>query len=242
MAASSVERRPRARFDLSGIAEPGVVIGDPATQSSLSSFTLLPLRPTTGPPPPSLNTAMALNATLYQFELDLADADRGVYTPLSLRVARHPSEAEEYMLARVLAYCAEWTEGIAFSAGGLSSPDEPAIAVRDLTGQWQAWIDVGLPDAARLHRAAKSAPRVAVYCHRDPALLLAGLAGQNIHRAEHLALFALDRGLVDGLKALLARRMTWSVSLSGGHAYVTAGNQTLDGPITPLALPDIGGR
>jgi uncharacterized protein YaeQ len=179
---------------------------------------------------------MALNAVIHQFDIDLADADRGVYTTVALRVARHPSEAEPFMLARVLAYCLEWTEGIAFSTG-LSTPDEPAISVRDLTGQWLAWIDVGVPDAARLHRAAKTAPRVAVYCHKDPAQLTAALAGQRIHRAEHLALFAFDRALIEALTARLARRNAWSIAISGGQLYVTADGQTVDGAVQPIVLP-----
>ena len=179
---------------------------------------------------------MALNAVIHQFDIDLADADRGVYTTLALRIARHPSEAEPFMLARVLAYCLEWTEGIVFSSG-LSTPDEPAIAVRDLTGQWLAWIDIGVPDAARLHRAAKTAPRVAVYCHKDPAQLAGALAGQRIHRAEHLALYALDRALIEALAQRLGRRNAWSVAISGGQLYVTVGGETLEGQVQPIALP-----
>jgi len=177
---------------------------------------------------------MALNATIYPFDIELADADRGVYTALALRVARHPSEAEEFLVTRVLAYCLEWTEGIGFSKG-LSTPDEPAIHVRDLTGRLLAWIDIGVPDAGRVHRAAKAAPRVAVYTHKDPALLLAALAGQRIHRAEHLALYAIDRALVDALCARIERRVAWSVSVSGGHLYVGTGGSTLDGAVAPLA-------
>ena len=77
---------------------------------------------------------MALSATIYNFDVELADNDRGVYESLALRLARHPSESEEYLVARLLAYLLEFTEGIGFSRG-VSSPDEPAIAVRDLTGR-----------------------------------------------------------------------------------------------------------
>src|SRR5689334_6889987 len=105
---------------------------------------------------------MALGATMYLFAIELADSDRGVYESLEVRVARHPSEAPDYLLARVLAYCLEYMEGIAFSSG-LSTPDEPAIAVRDLTGAMQSWIDIGTPSPERLHRASKATPRVAVY-------------------------------------------------------------------------------
>ena len=86
---------------------------------------------------------MALTATIYNFEVDLAHADRGVYETLVVRAARHPSESEDYLVTRVLAYCLEHTEGIAFSTGGLSDPDEPALAIRDLTGAITAWIEIG---------------------------------------------------------------------------------------------------
>ena len=122
---------------------------------------------------------MALGATMHVFTIRLADADRGVYETLNLRVARHPSETAEYLLTRVLAYCLEYSEGIAFSRG-LSDTDEPAISIRDLTGALQAWIEVGAPEAARLHKAAKAAPRVAVYVHRDLESWRARLEGERI--------------------------------------------------------------
>jgi uncharacterized protein YaeQ len=150
-------------------------------------------------------------------------------------VARHPSEAKEFLVARVLAYCLECTEGIGFSKG-LSTPDEPAIHVRDLTGRLLAWIDIGVPDAARVHRAAKAAPRVAVYTHKDPALLLAALAGERIHRADHLALHAFDRALIAALCEALDRRARWSVAVSGGHLYVSTGGRTLEGRLMPVVL------
>jgi uncharacterized protein YaeQ len=179
--------------------------------------------------------AMALNATIHPFDIELADSDRGIYQSLALRVARHPSEATDFLVARVLAYCLEWDEGIGFSKG-LSTPDEPAIHLRDLTGRLLAWIDVGVPDAARVHRAAKAAPRVAVYTHKDPALLQLALRGARIHRAEHLVLRALDRPLIETLVARLARRTAWSVAVSGGHLYVTVDDRTHEGQVLPVAL------
>ena len=110
---------------------------------------------------------LALTSTIYAFGIRLADMDRGVYESLTFRVARHPSETEDYLVTRVLAYCLEYCDGIGFS-GGIAEPDEPAIAVRDLTGALRAWIDIGTPDAARLHKASKAAPRVVVYTHKDP--------------------------------------------------------------------------
>ncbi|MFL5576895.1 MAG: YaeQ family protein [Gemmatimonadaceae bacterium] len=178
---------------------------------------------------------MALTATIYTFDVQLADVDRGVYETLALRVARHPSETEEYLLTRVLAYCLEYAEGIEFSKG-LAEPDEPALAIRDLTGARRAWIEVGVPDAARLHRASKATPRVAVYTHKDPAQLLRQLAGERIHRAESLEVYGVDRELLAGLAARLERRMALELSVTDRHLFVTAGGATLSGAVERYAL------
>jgi len=177
---------------------------------------------------------LALGATIHHFAIQLSDVDRGVYRPLDLKVARHPSEAEDHLVTRVLAYCLELTEGIAFSRGGVSEPDEPAIAVRDLTGRLRAWIDVGAPDAARLHKAAKAAPRVAVYTHKAPAALLRSLEGERIHRAEALELYSLGRDLVASLVKHLARRNDLDLSVTDRHLYVTIGGETLSGEVERL--------
>jgi len=169
---------------------------------------------------------LALGATIYTFDIELADADRAVYQSLNLRVAQHPSETPDYLLTRVLAYCLEHAEGIAFSKG-LSDPDEPAISVRDLTGALQVWVDIGLPEPERLHRASKAAPRVAVYTHKDPAQWLVKLADARIHRAEKLAVFAFDRAWLAQLVARLERRMQFSLARSEGEIYLTVGDQTL---------------
>jgi len=179
---------------------------------------------------------VALSATIYTFDIDLADTDRGRYESLALRVARHPSESEEYLVARVLAYCLEYTEGLAFSRGGLSDADEPAISIRDLTGSLQAWIDIGSPDAARLHKACKLAPRVAVYIHRDPGQFLKNLAGERIHRAEALELYALDRALISALVAKLERRMAFALSINERELYLSIGNDTLTGLVRRCAV------
>lgn len=179
---------------------------------------------------------MALTSTVYTLDIDLADSDRGVYETLALRVARHPSESDDYLVGRLLAYCLEYTEGIGFSRGGLSEPDEPPIAIRDLTGRLQAWIDIGSPDAARLHKASKLAPRVAVYMHRDPGQFLRNLAGERIHRVEALELYALDRLLVSALAARLERRMAFALSINERELYLSIGDDTLTGLVRRCAL------
>ncbi len=178
---------------------------------------------------------LALTSTIYNFDIELADADRHVYESLALRVARHPSESEEYLVARLLAYLLEYTEGIEFSRG-VSDPEDPAIAVRDLTGKVRTWIDIGTPDAARLHKASKVADRVVVYTHKEPAQFLKQLAGEKIHRADALELYALDRGLVSALVARLARRLAFSVSIAERELYISIGSDNLPGRVMPLAV------
>lgn len=176
---------------------------------------------------------MALNATIYNFDIELADADRQLYESVSLRVARHPSESDEYLVTRVLAYLLELQEGIEFSRG-LSDADVPALAVRDLTDAITAWIDVGTPDARRLHKASKTGARVVVYTHKDPALFLKQLAGEPIHRAEALELYAIDRGLVAALAARLERRLELAVTIAERELYVSIGTETLTGTVVRL--------
>ena len=178
---------------------------------------------------------MALTSTLYTLNIDLADSDRAVYETLDLRVARHPSESEEFLIARVLAYALEYQPGIDFSRG-LSDPDEPPIFVRDLTGSMRAWIDIGTPSADRLHRASKSTPRVAVYNHKESHQWLAGLGSARIHRVEQLELLSLDRTLLGALAARLDRRMSFAMSVSGGDIYLSFADSALQGTVTRLHL------
>jgi uncharacterized protein YaeQ len=176
---------------------------------------------------------MALTATIYNFDVELADTDRGVYQTLSFKVAQQPSESDEHMMARVLAYCLEYSEGIGFSKG-IADPEDPALFVRDLTGALRVWIDIGSPDAARLHKASKAAPRVVVYTHKDPAQLLRALDGERIHRAEALELYALDRELIAALVARRDRRTKLDLTVTQGHLYVTLAGETHEGTVEPI--------
>lgn len=178
---------------------------------------------------------MALGATIYVFNVELADSDRGVYETLEIRAAQHPSETADYLMTRVLAYCLEYTDGIAFSKG-LSDPDEPTISVRDLTGALLAWIEIGTPDADRLHRASKAAPRVAVYCHKDAEHLASRLAAAKIHRMEALELYAIDRAWLAELVKKLARRMNFQLTVAERHLYLTVGGETLSCVVERIPL------
>ena len=180
---------------------------------------------------------MAQTATIYNVTIDLSDLDRGVYETLDLRVARHPSETAEYMLVRLLAYCLEYQEGIVLTEG-VSSGDEPAVVVRDLTGRMTAWIEVGLPDAGRLHRGSKLAGRAAVYTHRDVRQLLSQLSGAKIHRAGDIPIRAFDRTAIEEVAALIERRASLAISVSDGELLVALGDRTFTLVMTEHRLID----
>ena len=179
---------------------------------------------------------MALTATVHRYEISLSDVDRGVYEELDLRVARHPSESMRYMLTRVLAYCLSYEEGLAFSKGGLSSTDEPPLAVRDLTGALRAWIDVGSPSAERLHKATKLVDRVVVYTHVDPALLRREVATRPVHRVDEIELWRISPDFLDALEAQLDRHGKLDLMRQDGKLYVTVGGKTVEGELTRESL------
>lgn len=170
---------------------------------------------------------MALPSTIHRFQIQLADADRGVYQDLDLRVARHPSETVPYLFARVFAYCLAHEEGIAFSSG-LSEADEPALWVKDLTGQVQCWIDVGLPAPDRIHKAMKSVGRVLVFPHRPHELWKRQCEEARIHRAGEVRIVVLDPAFLKQLEPRLERNVRLDVSVSDGHLFVTWGDTALD--------------
>jgi uncharacterized protein YaeQ len=162
---------------------------------------------------------MALTSTIYNATVDLSHVDRGVYESFALRLAMHPSESMPYMATRLVAYCLEYTEGIAMTAG-LSNGDEPAIVVRSLTGEITAWIEVGMPDADRLHRASKLVSRVAVYLHRDVQILLRQLEGRRIHRVEELEIYTFGGSFINDVAERMERRIAVTVTVNEGHIYL----------------------
>jgi uncharacterized protein YaeQ len=173
---------------------------------------------------------MALTATMYSLAVQLSDSDRGVYESLELRVARQPSETAEYMVMRILAYCLEYDEGISFTEG-IASGDEPAVLMRDLTGRITAWIEVGIPAAARLHKGSKLADRAAVYTHREVRQVLAQLQGERIHRAGEIPIISFERGFIEDLASRLERRTALSLTVTGRHLYVEVAGHSMSSPI-----------
>lgn len=181
---------------------------------------------------------MALGATVHHLVVTLSDVDRAVYETLDLRVARHPSESMRYFLTRTLAYCLSYEDGIVFSKGGLSSTDEPPVAVRDPTGVLLAWIDVGAPSAERLHKASKAARRVALFTHVDRALLLREARTRAIHKVDAIDVWRVEASLLDRLEPKIDRTTKLELVRNDGQLYVTVGADTFEGLLTRESLVD----
>ncbi len=177
---------------------------------------------------------MALTATVYNFDVELADSDRGVYESLALRLALHPSESIDYLWTRTLAYCLEYEPGLEFSRG-ISAGNEPAIWSHDASGAVKSWIEVGTPDAPRLHKAAKAAQRVAVYTHREAAALRQ-LAGKSIHRGAEIPLYAFSPQALAELAEVLDRRLRIQVVVSGGRLFIDVAGRQITCDVTEHRL------
>lgn len=177
---------------------------------------------------------MALTSTVRRFELEVADTDRDVYETLELRVAQHPSETTRFLTCRVLARALEHLDGLEFSRG-LCVDDEPALWRRALTGELLDWIEIGQPSLERLHRAAKTGARVAVYGWKGGSELLREALAKPIHRAAALEVNAFDAAFLDGLAATIEARNRWGISRSGGVLYVTVGERLFEGPAERLS-------
>ena len=176
---------------------------------------------------------MALAPVLYDFDLTLSHVDRGLDQRLQVRVARHPSETLERVWLQALAYCLFYEERLVFGPG-LSTPDEPDLEARDLTGVRTLWIRLGKPDPAKIQKAADQNGRAHVAVVFDsPRRLEAFLeAGKEYPRLARVELVAVDPDLLSALAQVEERRAKASVTLVGDHFYVERGGRSVDGPLT----------
>lgn len=178
---------------------------------------------------------MAAGAMIHTFTVNLADMDRGIYEEFALRAARHPSETDAFMLTRLLAYGLEYAEGIAFGEG-ISTTEEPAVLVRDPTGSITAWIEVGAPDADRLHFGSRLAERTVVYTHRDPQKVMAPWAGRKIHRSDAIRVYSFDPGFIDEAIRSLERRNAVTLTITEQTLYLDLNGTNLTSTLHEHAL------
>lgn len=165
---------------------------------------------------------MALRATIYKAELHIADSDRHYYGSHALTIARHPSETDERMMVRLLAFGLHAQEGLAFTKG-LSDADEPDVWLKDLTGAIDLWIEVGQPDERRILKACGRAEQVIVYCYGGHASTVWWDGVRNkLERARNLRVVHLPTGQTRELGELAERTMDVHVNIQDGTAFVSA--------------------
>ena len=176
-----------------------------------------------------------LTATLYKFEIEFADIDRGIYETLDLRVAQHPSEDGERLVVRVLARTLRHEEGLEFGRG-LSTPEDAELWSRTDTGEIATWIEIGQPSADRLHRANKAAQQLTVVTHKSETALKKEWSVRRIHQAEDIEVLLLDPTLVQQLAANLERRTKWHVTIFDGQLSVACGGDPIEGTLEQVSL------
>ena len=164
---------------------------------------------------------MALKATIFKAELSVADIDRGYYADHSLTIARHPSETDERMMVRILAFALHAAERLEFGRG-LSSEDEPDLVERDLTGAIERWIDVGLPDEREVRKACGRARAVDVLAYGGRAVELWWEGARaTLERQERLSVAEVDAETSRALAQMAGRSMRLQVTIQHGHVSIT---------------------
>lgn len=179
---------------------------------------------------------MALGATIYRIKLELSDVDRGVYQSLDFRVAQHPSEDQSRLVARILAYALLYEEALEFGKG-ISDVEEPALWVKDLTGQLLHWVDVGTPTADRIHIASKKAPRVTIVCHKGEDALAREMTKRKVHKAAEIEVLYIDPAFIARLAQKLDRNAEWTLVHTDGEISITIGDDSFAGVVTRRDLP-----
>lgn len=175
---------------------------------------------------------MALPSTVHRATVELADVDRNVYETLKTTLARHPSETAERLVARLLAYALFYEPELTFTRG-ICEGDEPDLWMKGADDRVLLWMEVGLPEPERLLKAGRHAAKLAlVACGRS----LPHWEQQALPRLEsvaNLTVVTFAPGFTDRLAEAVDRTINWSITITDGTLYLTAGGETLE---TPLLL------
>ena len=180
---------------------------------------------------------MALKATIFKAELQVSDLDRNYYHDHTLTLARHPSETDERMMVRLLAFALHADQALAFGKG-LSADDEPGLWQKDLTGAIDLWIDVGLPDEKRIRKACGRANQVAVYSYGGRgADLWWTQNGGELGRARNLTVANVPLATSAALARLAQRNMQLQCTIQEGQAWLGDKAETVHVQLAMLKTP-----
>jgi len=169
---------------------------------------------------------MALKATIFKADLQISDMDRNYYGTHALTIARHPSETDERMMVRILAFALHAHELLTFGKG-LSTDDEPDLWQKDLTGAIDLWIDVGQPDDRRLIKASGRSAKVVVYSYGSAANVWWNQCASKLERARNLSGYRLPAEASLALAALAQRTMQLQCTVQDGQIWFSGGDETV---------------
>jgi uncharacterized protein YaeQ len=171
---------------------------------------------------------MALNATIFKCDLQIADMDRNYYGDHALTLARHPSETDERLMIRLLAFALNADPQLQFTRG-LSSSDEPDLWRHELSGEIDLWIEVGLPDERRIRKACGRARKVFIYAYggRGASIWWQGIASQ-LSRFDNLTVFNIPKATGDALTALCQRNMKLNASIQEGQLWLASEHESVE--------------
>ena len=170
--------------------------------------------------------AVALKATIFRAELQVSDLDRGYFATHALTLARHPSETDERMMVRLLAFALNASELLEFGRG-LSAEDEADLVARDLTGAVELWIDVGLPEERDLRKACGRAKQVKVYTYGRGASLWRNQNREALARLPNLEVVEIAPEVSQRMAAWVDRGMRLDVTVQEGEAWIACAGDTL---------------
>jgi uncharacterized protein YaeQ len=179
---------------------------------------------------------MALNATIFKAAVQISDMDRGYYHEHALTIARHPSETDERMMVRLLAFTLHASEALSFGKG-LSTDDEPDIWQKDLTGAIEVWIDVGQPDEKRIRKACGRADQVFVYSYGiQGARVWWEQTGSRLEKIRNLTVIRLPTATRD-LARRADRNMRLTCTIQDRHVWLADDNESVEIALETLKAP-----
>jgi uncharacterized protein YaeQ len=164
---------------------------------------------------------MAIKATVFKTTLQIADMDRHYYAEHALTLARHPSETDERMMVRLLAFALYADDALAFGKG-ISSDEEPDLWHKDLTGAIMRWIEVGLPDERVIRKASGRAARVVVISYGRAAEIWWDESRDKLQRLDNLTVLRLGNRTTLALASLASRTMQLQCAIQEGHVMLTS--------------------
>jgi len=172
---------------------------------------------------------MALKSTIYKAEISIADMDRNYYGTHTLTLARHPSETDERLMIRVLAFAIHADEALV-NAKGLSDTEEPDLWQMDLTGAIQLWIEVGQPDDRRLLKASGRSAKVMVYSYSAASHVWWKQLASKVDRAKNVSVVNIDAETSAALEKMAQRTMQLQCTIQDGQIWLTDGATTVEVP------------